>query len=64
MAFARIRDDLGRIATSAAELIDGALTYERALDEYFQALLAAHQGDPTRIWSIDGVHLDYLDAAR
>jgi hypothetical protein len=32
-------------------------------EEYFAALLAAHDGDATRIWSIDGVHLDYLPAA-
>jgi len=64
MTFARIQDDLERITTAAAELADGSLTYERALAEYFPALLAAHQGDGSRIWSIDGVHFDYLSAAR
>jgi hypothetical protein len=64
MASARIQDDLERIATAAAELIDGSLTYERALAEYFSALLAAHRGDPSRIWSIDGVHFDHVAAAR
>lgn len=47
-----------------AELLDGSLTYERALAEYFRDLLAAHEGDASRIWSIDGVHFDYLSAAR
>jgi hypothetical protein len=64
MTWARIHDDLSRITTAAAELVDGSLTYERALAEYFPALLAAHQGDASRIWSIDGVHFDYLSAAR
>jgi hypothetical protein len=64
MSSARIREDLERIATAAVELLDGTLTYERALAEYFSALLAAHQGDTSRIWSIDGVHFDYLSAAR
>jgi hypothetical protein len=49
---------------AAAELVDGSLSYERALAEYFSALLAAHGGDASRIWSIDGVHFDYLAAAR
>jgi hypothetical protein len=64
MTLARIQEDLWRITTAAAELVDGSLTYERALAEYFAALLAAHQGDASRIWSIDGVHFHYLGAAR
>jgi hypothetical protein len=64
MTSARIQVDLERIAGAAAELADGSLTYERALAEYFPALLAAHQGDGSRIWSIDGVHFDYVSAAR
>jgi hypothetical protein len=64
MTLARIQDDLDRITTAAAELVDGSLTYERTLEEYFSALLAAHGGDGSRIWSIDGVHFDYLAAAR
>jgi hypothetical protein len=64
MTLARIQDDLERITTGAAELVDGSLSYERALAEYFSAVLAAHEGDASRIWSIDGVHLDYVGAAR
>jgi hypothetical protein len=64
MTQARIRDDLEAIVRAAAELIDGSLSYDRSLAEYFAALLAAHQGDASRIWSIDGVHFDYLAAAR
>jgi hypothetical protein len=64
MTQARIRDDLEAITTAAVELIDGSVGYERALAEYFPALLAAHQGDASRIWSIDGVHFPYLAAAR
>jgi hypothetical protein len=64
MTQARIREDLPRIAAAAAELADGSLTYERALADYFSVLLAVHGGDPSRIWSIDGVHFDYIAAAR
>ena len=52
----RIRDDLERIVAAARELISGSLSYERALDEYFTALIAAHGGDASAIWSIDSVH--------
>jgi hypothetical protein len=64
MTQARIRQDLDAITTAAGELVDGSLTYERALAEYFTALLAAHEGDASRIWSIDGVHFHYLPTAR
>jgi hypothetical protein len=56
----RIRRDLDAIVAAATELIAGTLTYEQALTDYFAALLAAHDGDATAIWSIDGVHLDHL----
>jgi len=60
MSAARVRDDLDRIVAAARELLDGSLTYERALCDYFTALLAAHGGDASAIWSIDGVHLGYI----
>jgi hypothetical protein len=60
MSGARIRDDLDAIVSAAAELLDGSLPYERALREYFAALLAAHGGDASAIWSIDGVHRAHL----
>ena len=60
MTGARVRDDLDRIVAAARELLDGSLTYEQSLREYFPALLAAHGGDRTAIWSIDGVHFGYV----
>jgi hypothetical protein len=60
MSAARIRDDLDRIVAAAQELLGRSLTYERALCDYFTALLAAHGGDASAIWSIDGVHLGYV----
>ncbi|MGA6164672.1 hypothetical protein [Amycolatopsis magusensis] len=60
MSRARIEADLGRIVTAAGELAAGQVSYEQALRDYFPALLAAHGGDASGIWSIDGVHLDYL----
>jgi hypothetical protein len=60
MTCARIRDDLDRIVAAAGELLRGTLTYEHALRDYFAELPAALGGDPAAIWSIDGVHRDYV----
>jgi hypothetical protein len=60
MSRARVGDDLERIVAAARELLDGSLTYEQSLRDYFADLLAAHGGDASAIWSIDGVHLNYL----
>jgi hypothetical protein len=60
MTRARIREDLDAIVGSARELIDGTVEYETALADYFAALLRAHGGDASAIWSIDGIHRDYL----
>jgi len=60
MTAARIHEDLDRIVGAARELIDGSLTYERSLRDYFRALLDAHGGQANQIWSIDGVHLGYI----
>ena len=38
----------------------GRRVSQQALADYFRALLAAHDGDASAIWSIDGVHLDHL----
>jgi len=60
MTQARVREDLERIVAAAVELASGRLEYERALAEYFPALLRAHGGDASALWSIDGVHAAYL----
>jgi hypothetical protein len=60
MSERRIREDLDRIVAAAGELIVGTLTYEQALRDYFADLLAAHGGDASAIWSIDGVHAAYV----
>ena len=60
MSRARIRDELEAIAAAAVELTAGTLAYEDALADYFAALLRAHHGDASAIWSIDGVHADYV----
>jgi hypothetical protein len=60
MTRARIEDDLDAIVSAAAELLDGTLSYDQALADYFRALLAAHDGNAGASWSIDGVHLDHL----
>ena len=60
MTGARVRDDLDRLIASAREMLDGSLSYERSLRDYFSDLTAAHGGDTSAIWSIDGVHLEYV----
>lgn len=60
MTRARVGEDLERIVAAARELLGGSLTYEQSLRDYFPALLAAHGGDPSSIWSIDGVHVGYI----
>jgi hypothetical protein len=64
MTAARVRDDLDRIVGAARELLAGSLTYEQSLRDYFPALVAAHGGDASAIWSIDAVHLEYLPRAQ
>jgi hypothetical protein len=60
MSEERIRDDLPRIVEAARELLSGELAYERALQDYFAALLDVHGGDASALWSLDGVHLHYV----
>ncbi|TCK20032.1 hypothetical protein [Pseudonocardia endophytica] len=60
MTRARVESDLDRIVAAAVELVDGSLGYDRALAEYFPALLAAHGGDDSAIWSIDRIHERFL----
>jgi hypothetical protein len=56
MSDERIGEDLERIVAAAGELLDGRLTYEQALSDYFTDLKAV----TSDIWSIDGVHLGYV----
>ena len=62
MTRVRVHDDLDAIVSAAKELSAGTLSYEQALSDYFAALLAAHGGDASAIWSIDAVHLQHLPA--
>jgi hypothetical protein len=60
MTRARIEEDLDAIVAAAHELIAGTLPYEQALRDYFADLLRAHHGDPSALWSHDGVHAEYV----
>lgn len=60
MTRSRIVDDLDRIVDGAKELVSGSVTYHRAMREYASALVAAHDGDPTPIFSNDNVLDEYL----
>jgi hypothetical protein len=52
----RIAADLDRIVAAATELLDGTVTYEQALRDYFTELKTV----TSDIWSIDGVHSRYV----
>ncbi len=60
MSRARIADDLPELLEAARLLVEGRLTYEDALRGYFARLLAAYQGDASRIFSFDDVHRAYI----
>lgn len=60
MSRTRIRADLDRIVAGAVELIRGEVDYDDAVRDYVRDLVAAHGGDTSAIWSLDGVHADYL----
>ena len=64
MSAARVRADLGELLEAAGTLIEGGLSYERALETHFERLLRFHHGDRERIWSIDGIHRRYTEAER
>jgi hypothetical protein len=56
MSDERIATDRDRIVEAATELLDGTLTYEQALSDYFRDLKAV----TSDIWSIDGVHTRFV----
>jgi hypothetical protein len=56
MSDERIAQDLDLIVAATTELLDGTLTYEQALSDYFAELKAA----TSDIWSIDGVHTRFV----
>lgn len=60
MSRARIADDLPELLEAARLLVEGRLTYEDSLRGYFARLLAAYQGDASRIFSFDDVHRAYI----
>jgi hypothetical protein len=60
MSADRVRADLDELLEAARMLIEGRLSYERALASHFERLLAFHRGDRSRIWSIDDLHRQYV----
>jgi hypothetical protein len=60
MSAARIREDLPELLHAAELLIEGRLSYEQALADYFPRLLAAYYGDRSRVFSFDNIQESYL----
>ena len=63
MTRARIEADIPRIIAAAQELLDGRLTYEQAMADYVRDLVAAHDGDPSGLWSFENAHYAWLPAS-
>jgi hypothetical protein len=60
MSTARIREDLPALLDAAETLIDGQLTCEDALRDYFPRLLAAYRGDRGKALSFESIGSEYL----
>jgi hypothetical protein len=60
MGAARIRQDLDELVDAAVALMEGHVTYEAALADYFPRLLDAYGGDASLIHTFEDVHLGYL----
>ncbi len=60
MSYQRIREDLDRICLAAKELLAGEVSYEQAMRDYVPALVDALDGDRSRVFSNDGLHVPYL----
>jgi len=58
----RIAADLDEIVEGAARLIERRWPAETAMADHFRRMLALRDGRADRIWSVDGVHRDYLPA--
>ncbi len=59
MSAARIREDLPEMIEGASALIERRVTCEEALADCFPRLLAAYDGDRSRIFSFDNIHQHY-----
>jgi hypothetical protein len=60
MARVRIEEDLPETVDAARLLIEGRLSYEDALREYFPRLLAAYGGDRSKVFAFDGIDWQYI----
>lgn len=60
MTRARVMEDLSELVEAARLLVKGELGYEDALRRYFPRLVEAYGGDPSRIFSFDGIHCEYI----
>jgi hypothetical protein len=60
MSACRVREDLGELADAAERLVDGRLSYEAALIDYFPRLLEAYSGDRSQLFSFEDVHVPYV----
>jgi hypothetical protein len=60
MTRARIERDLPELLEAARLLVEGRFGYDEALQRYFPRLIEAYGGDPSRVFSFDGIHSAYI----
>ena len=60
MTVARIRRDLPELVEAAELLVGRRLSYDEALRAHFEGRLARSPEDASWIWSVDGIHTQYV----
>jgi hypothetical protein len=60
MSKSRIHEDLPELLAAARLLIEQRIPYESAIATHFERLLAFHRGDPSRIFSLDNIHEQFV----
>jgi hypothetical protein len=61
MSADRIDADLDELLQAAGRLIERRLPYEQAMSEHFDRIQRFFHGRPPMIYSVDGIHRDYVD---
>lgn len=61
MSYARFAADLPEIVEYTSKLIAGEVAFEDAVRRQVRGMLRLRGGDASALWTLDDVHLDYLD---
>ncbi|GAA2793517.1 hypothetical protein [Saccharopolyspora taberi] len=64
MSAERITGDLDEIVSGARWLLEGGADFDAAMSDHFARILAMYRGRTDLIFSVDGLHHDYLPKTR